>query len=69
MSPLVPTCEPPDAAVHHLTVPALTSAFICAVPAPHRVAPTTVPTVGNAVTVTVTAFRDEDTHDPLIASA
>jgi len=66
------TSVPPVAAVYHLIVPELAVALKTTWPEPHTLAGLTLAevTVGNGLTVAVTAVREADTQpSPLVASA
>lgn len=68
-SALVPTKEPPEAAVYHLTVPELTSALKPTVPLPHLSPSAVLVTDGVELMVAVTAVREVDEQLPFKASA
>ena len=59
---------PPAAATYQLTVPALTVAAKSNVPVPHLESGAVVSTVGDEVTVAITAVREVEAQAPFKAS-
>ena len=60
----VPNATPPVEAAYHVTVPALIVAAKSNVPVPHLESGVVESTIGDAVTVAITAVREAEAHPP-----